>query len=712
MIINQKKLISGLLVLLCILSAQMAGPRLLMAANNMSLIATPTSVTADGFTPSLITATVDNSGTPELGVGLTYTTSLGRFSSGGTSIDTFSDGTGKSVVALTSLNVGIATVTCTTTTGPVIVRTVYVNFSAIPQPTPTPDPPYFQSFVLSADPPAVPAYDPSVSVADFKFSTISAQLYDQYGAPLALPGVSVIFTTTPAGLAHFSNKLTTIAVSTDGSGKANALLYSPVVGTAAVNATINTGFNTITTNPVFVNFIGPGPTAFIVITANPMSDNPADNVSFSTVTATLYDIYGRAVNSGIKVAFKTTIGKFTNNNTSIDAYTDSRGIATAYVSSGSIGTAQISASSNGVTSYVNVSFIGVGPPAFISLNAVPNWIPADGYSYTAITAVIVDSAAQPVAAGTAVSFTTTLGVFENGKTIYSTATPDAKGTLTVHLRATSTIATGSAVITCTSGTATQSLTVGIVRLEYETEPNNDMAHADAIRFDNVFLSQLFNPYEEDWYTFTISQPSRISINFVTTAIPKIAGDCVDSTTVGTYRVDIRDKDNNVLMSYQNVDCSLDNGIWETGVVPAGTYYVVVFCPRLPDNSHYLSSPYYIAVFDNFYLPCNQLVTSASLSLEASAYRLSVPVIDTIPYLSADFQYDPIRGMFWLANYKKLENSYDYRFCNLSTLSLIDGNYVLRIPSVIFDGRSYRVELTYMPTVDGTIWFMLSGAWLN
>jgi hypothetical protein len=708
MILNQKKLINGLLVLLCILFVLVLGPRLLMAANNMSLIASPTSVTADGFTPSLITATVDNSGTPELGVGLTYTTSLGRFSSGGTSIDTFSDGTGKSVVALTSLNVGIATVTCTTTTGPVIVRTVYVNFSAIPQPTPTPAPPYFQSFVLSADPPAVPAYDPSVSVADFKFSTISAQLYDQYGAPLALPGVSVIFTTTPAGLAHFSNKLTTITVSTDGSGKATALLYSPVVGTAAVNAKIGV----LTTNPVFVNFIGPGPTAFIVITANPMSDNPADNVSFSTITATLYDIYGRAVNSGIKVIFKTTLGKFSNNDISIDAYTDSKGIATAYVSSGSIGTAQISASSNGVTSYVNVSFIGVGPPAFISLNAAPNWIPADGYSYTAITAVILDSTAQPVAPGTLVTFSTTLGVFINGKSTYQTVTPDDKGTVTAYLRSSSTISSGTAVISCTAGSVTQTLTVGIVRLEYETEPNNDMAHADAICFDNVFLSQLFNPYEEDWYTFTILQPTRISINFITTAIPAIAGDCATSTTVGTYRVDIRDKDNNVLMSYQNVDCSLDNGIWETGVVPAGTYYVVVFCPRLPDNSHYLSSPYYIAVFDNFYLPCNQLVNSASLSLEASAYCLTVPVIDTTPYLSADFQYDPIRGMFWLANYKELANSNDYRFCNLSTLSLIDGNYVLRIPSVIFDGRSYRVELTYMPTVDGTIWFMLSGAWLN
>jgi hypothetical protein len=457
--------------------------------------------------------------------------------------------------------------------------------------------------VLSVDP-------PSVLADNLTPSKITAKLYDQYGKAYEMPDVSVVFTTTPAGLAHFSNNLTTIAISTDVAGTATALLYSQVVGTAIVSSIINTGSRNLTTNPVFVNFTGPG------------------------------------------------------------------------------------------------------SPAFISLSAVPSWIPADGYSYTAITATILDSGGNPVRAGTLVTFSTTLGVFKNGKTTYSAVTTDDTGTVTVHLRATSGSATGTAVITCTVDSVTQTLTVGIVRLEYETEPNNDMAHADAICFDNVFLSQLFNPYEEDWYTFTISQPSRISINFITTAIPAIAGDCVDSTTVGTYRVDIRDKDNNVLMSYQNVDCSLDNGIWETGVVPAGTYYVVVFCPRLPDNSHYLSSPYYIAVFDNFYLPCNQLVNSASLSLEASAYRLTVPVIDTVPYLSADFQYDPIRSMFWLANYKELANSNDYRFCNLSTLSLVDGNYVLRVPAVIFDGRSYRVDLTYMPTVDGTIWFMLSGAWLN
>jgi hypothetical protein len=260
--------------------------------------------------------------------------------------------------------------------------------------------------------------------------------------------------------------------------------------------------------------------------------------------------------------------------------------------------------------------------------------------------------------------------------------------------------------------------VQTVLLEYETEPNNDMDQADEICFGKVFLSQLSSPYEEDWYTFTITEPSRIGINFIATAIPKIAGDCEDSTTVGTYRIDIRDRDNNVLMSYQNVDCSLDNGLWETGVIPAGNYYVVVFCPRLADSSHYLSSPYYIVVYNDLYFPCgvsDKLVNSAALSQKSSAYQLHLPIIDPVPYLWADFQYDPIQStslMFKLTNYGVLTNLEGYRACNLSTLSMIDGNYVLYIPLLIFDGVSYRADLIYVPTTDGLIWFMLSGFWAN
>ena len=703
---NPKKLINGLLVLFCILSVQMAGPQLLLAENNMSLTANPTSVTADGFTPSLITATVDIDGVPEQGVDLVFSTSRGVFSSGSSTISTNSDAAGKSIVPLTSTTTGIATVTCTSALG--IVRIVHVNFSAVPQPTPTPTPSYLSSFVLSVNPPSVLA-DNQTS------SSITAKLYDQYGQAYAMPNITVTFTTTPSGLAHFQNGLTTIAVATDASGSAVALLYSPAAGTATISAKIDT----MTTNPVFVNFTGgAGPTTNIELTADPTTI-PADNLTPSTITATLFDDKGETVQAGVAVTFATTLGVFSNGLATITAYTNGNGVATAVIYSGSaIGTAQISAGANGVTRYVSVTFTGVGPPAYISLSANPNWIPADGYSFTAITAVLLDLSGQPVAAGTAVTFSTTLGVFTNGQSTYPTVTTDDTGTLTVYLRASSTQSTGSAVVSCTSGNVSQSLTIGILRLEYETEPNDSMPHADGICFDNVFLSQLYSPYEEDWYTFTVSLPSRIGINFITTAAPADANCDSGTTTVGTWKVDIRDLDNNVLMSYHNIDCIFDNGIWETGVIPPGTYYVVVYCPRLGDGDYYLSDPYYMAVFNNFYFPCgdkDKLANSASLSLDTSAYRLHVPIIDTSPHLWVDLQYDPAFGtglMFRLTDFGVLTNLNDFRSCNQSTLSLVDGNYVLHIPVLILNGVSYRVDLTYVPTQDGSIWFMPSGVWLN
>ena len=109
------------------------------------------------------------------------------------------------------------------------------------------------------------------------------------------------------------------------------------------------------------------------------------------------------------------------------------------------------------------------------------------------------------------------------------------------------------------------------------------------------------------------------------------------------------------------------------------------------------------------------MNAASLTPEASAYQLHVPIIDTAPYLWADLQYDPIPGanlMFRLTNYGVRENPGGYKACNLSNLSLVNGNYVLQVPVLIFDGVSYRADLTYVPTMDGLIWFMLSGAWLN
>ena len=890
--------------------------------NSIVLSADKTSVPANNIDSAKITATLyDQYGTPikKPGILVVFTTTptgLAHFANGPTSttIPVSTDATGTAAALLYSAVAGSAGVSASVNGIP--SQSIFVIFTQ-PTPTPTPIPtptpaPYLASFLLSSD-------TPSVSVVGIKPATISAQLYDQYGKAFASPGVSVDFTTTPIGLAHFSNNLPTIKISTDSSGKATALLYSSIAGTATVSARIDI-IPLFTPNPVFVNFTGPSSTADIVLSLD--CPGSCDGKSFFTITATLYDRYGQFVSSGEAVNFTTTIGYFANKLSSITAYTNSVGVASVVIYSGGvIGTAQVSASSNGITRYMDVKFTGVGQPAdivlslncngscdnssfftitatlydknrqlvssgvevdftttigyfsnklktitaytnstgvasvvfnsgdlfgtaqisassygiiryidvvcsggwppadillftdcykscdglsfftitaelhdkngktissgvavnfattlgyfanklnaitaytysngaisvvfytggaigtaqisasaygitryldvlctgagtptYISLSAARSWIPADGYSYTAVTAVILDGGAKPVPAGTAVEFSTTLGTFENGKQKYVVATPDATGIVTVHLIATSTV--GPAQITCKwgSGMASAQITVLTVLLEYETEPNNEMVQADGICFRNVFLGQLSSPYEEDWYTFTTTESSRIGINFITTAAPADANCDSGTTTVGTWKVDIRDSDNNVLMSYHNVDCIFDNGTWETGVVPQGTYYVVVYCPRLGGTGDiYLSDPYYLRVLNDFYFPCvdrDQSVNSATLSQKDSAYRLHVPIVDTTSYLWTDFQYDPISAtslMFKLTNYGVLTNLEGYRACNLSTLSMIDGNYVLHIPLLIFDGVSYRADLIYMPTTDGQIWFMLTGFWAN
>ena len=116
-----------------------------------------------------------------------------------------------------------------------------------------------------------------------------------------------------------------------------------------------------------------------------------------------------------------------------------------------------------------------------------------------------------------------------------------------------------------------------------------------------------------------------------------------------------------------------------------------------------------------YPGANPCAASLSLTLTDSAYHLFAPILNTNPNLWVDFQYDPAPStnmMFKLTNSGETTNPDGYKVCQPSTLSLTDTNYILHIPELIFDGISYRVDLTYVPTTDGLIWFMLSGAWAN
>jgi adhesin/invasin len=661
--------------------------------SNIVLIADPPSIpAADKLVPSKLKATLYDSKGQVITAGakVTFQTTLGYFSNGLKEMSGFTDATG--IVTLNLYSEGTIGTAKVSASSNGITAFANVSFTGAGPTT---------EIVVTASPTSIPSDKTSYSV-------ITATLYDKDGKTVA-SGVSVEFTTK---LGYFTNNLKTTTVTTNSKGIATINVFSgSYVGLNEVTASSNgvTGY-------VYINFTGPGPSMDIVLSVSSDSIS-SDKLSYSAISATVYDMNGNKVNSGVAVDFATTLGYFSNSLKTITAYTNVAGVATAYLYSGSfVGIAQITVSSNNVTRYTYVNFTGPGPAASITMGSSSSWVPADGYSYVTIAAKITDSIGNGVAAGTSMIFMTTLGTFSNGKTTLISATPDATGVVSVSLISGS--KTGIAVITCSSGSITGSVSLTMTKLEFETEPNNDMEHADAICFGNVYMSQLFSPYEEDWYYFTIKEPQRISINFLTTAIPEIAGDCKDSTTVGTYRVDIRDRDNNILMSYQNIDCSLDNGIWETGVVPAGTYYIAVYCPRLPDNGHYLSTRYYMAVFNELYRPCDgsdRLVNSASLSQDASAFNLHIPIIGSTSYFWVDLEYDPVPEIglvFRLKNYGDIEDLDSYRSCNMATLFKGENNYILHIPNVMYKGVSYQTDLAYVPTTDGKIWFSISGIWLN
>ncbi|HEA69651.1 MAG TPA: hypothetical protein ENI07_22995 [Desulfobacterales bacterium] len=203
--------------------------------------------------------------------------------------------------------------------------------------------------------------------------------------------------------------------------------------------------------------------AGVTLTASPTTI-PADGKTTSTITATVTDFQGTPVPPGTVVEFKTTAGFFSNDSNRITATTTgTTGIAVAHLYA-PIGTppqfAQITGKSKGVSGTVTVTIESPepsppppppptppGPTAKIVLVANPTTIPPDATTISTITATLTDANQDPVAIGTRMTFSTTLGFFPNGSRSITVSTTDTSGTATVFLRAAK---KGTATIKCTS----------------------------------------------------------------------------------------------------------------------------------------------------------------------------------------------------------------------------------------------------------------------
>ena len=389
------------------------------------LSADPTSVPADNLTPSTITAKLYDQNRVQIvkpGIPVDFTISgsgVGHFSNSPTSttITASTDATGAATALVYSAVSGTADISANS--GAVPSNHVYVNFTG-----------GATTIVLSADPTSVPA-------DNLTPSTITAKVYDQYGKQITNPGMPVFFTIA-SGVARFSNDSPKeIIVSTDATGTATTPLYSSVVGKPGIRAVITTGgITTVISEIIYINFTAP--TLIIVLSADPTSV-PADNLTPSTITAKVYDQYGKQItNPGMPVYFTIASGvaRFSNDSPKeIIVSTDATGTATTPLYSSVVGKPGVRASitigsSTAATSeivYINFTV----PTSIIVLSADPMSVPADNLEYSTITAKLYDqNGVQIVKPGILVDFSISadgVGHFPNGSPKITVST-DATGT--------------------------------------------------------------------------------------------------------------------------------------------------------------------------------------------------------------------------------------------------------------------------------------------
>jgi parallel beta-helix repeat protein len=175
-------------------------------------------------------------------------------------------------------------------------------------------------------------------------------------------------------------------------GVVTATLTSTVAGVATVTATVNS--LSATTQVTFTA----GAPFTLTLTAAPAT-LPVGNSS--TLTATATDQFGNPVADGTTISFTTSLGTLSS-----ATATTSGGNASVTLNSTLPGVATVTATVGSLNATTLVTFTA-GAPFTLTLTAVPATLPV-GNSST-LTATATDQFGNPVADGTTISFTTSLG---------------------------------------------------------------------------------------------------------------------------------------------------------------------------------------------------------------------------------------------------------------------------------------------------------------
>jgi parallel beta-helix repeat protein len=322
----------------------------------ITLMTNPTMTVVGSNVLLTATVTISNGDPAADGTVVSFTTSLGNVSP----------------VTATTVG-GVATATLSSTvSGPATMTATVGSLSATALVTFTPGAPF--SLTLSAVP-------DTVSVGNA--STLTATATDQYGNAVA-DGTTISFTTNLGTLSG--------STATTSGGDAVVTLTSTTLGVATVTATVSSLSATIP-----VTFI-PGAPFTLTLTAVP--DTLSVDAS-STLTATATDQYGNLVANGTTISFTTNLGTLSGSTA-----TTNGGDAVVTLTSTTPGLATVTATVGSLSATALVTFTP-GAPFTLTLTAVPSTVLVG--SASALTATVTDQFGNPVADGTPISFTASLG---------------------------------------------------------------------------------------------------------------------------------------------------------------------------------------------------------------------------------------------------------------------------------------------------------------
>ncbi len=415
---------------------------------SISLTPNPQNINPDGFSSTVLTAVLaDSGGTPVPdGTQVRFTSTLGKFPNGLQEISlNTTDGT--AAVALISIaeEEGVAKVTASAG-GVSQSASVFIGVTEENAPP--------SKITISAGSTSL--------IPNGKITTntnIDINVTDSKGNAVA-DGTPITVAIVEGTGSFHDKRIETVVTSGTVSGTVKDLTYyvSSTPGTVVIKASTANGLSA--TTEIFLT------EGLIVLTANPI-ELTANGSSESIITAQLRDAdFNILQDDNIQINFSTDSGTFKSNGDRQVTGSTQGGVANVtYVASRTAGAVKISASATGYGSAETSLTLVAQEIASLELSE-PAAIPADGVSSTTLTATASDSGGNAVAKGTKIDFKidqTNLGKFPNGSGTFSVETPDDSGSVTVSVISAGKTA-GTATITATAGSITQSTT-----MEFTTE---------------------------------------------------------------------------------------------------------------------------------------------------------------------------------------------------------------------------------------------------